>query len=75
MTNSKKPFEGSDYVTGTQTNATTSTPPQSDQFLIGLNRSAELVMEGRPPTIKIEQSKYGTGKPHRLLVKGKILNG
>jgi hypothetical protein len=75
MNSSQNPFAGNTYVTGVQTTATAPAPPPQGPAAITPLSPPSLAMEGQTPIIKIEQARYGTGKPKRIVIKGKILRG
>jgi hypothetical protein len=62
MANPADPFADGGYVSGTQTG----TAPE-----VFRKAPADILIE---PLINVEQQKYGTGKPKRVITRGRIVH-
>jgi hypothetical protein len=72
MPNPDDPFAKSNYVSGTTTTTSVSTPPKLVDGGIDLN-SSQTKGAGKSNVFDvIEQARYGTGKPCRVVIRGKI---
>jgi len=71
MPSSNDPFGKSDYLSGSTATASIAAPPK---LPIGADLLKPQTKGGRPPSgdYVVEQSRYGSGKPRRVVIRGKI---
>lgn len=75
MPNSKDPFSNNSYVTSQSTQAV------GTASVLELERAGESISNTTSEAstdqgiVRVDQSRYGTGKPRRIVLRGKIARG